>query len=160
MDDFGLTFTPTASNAERSQSNGAASNNVQEAIRTLSLRIPKFGGAQNFSPLTGTGSGMTGTPQMGLEQLLARLFGRQGQQQGQPGGGSFGGFGGNSQPAPSVTPGLLDPQRTGGGPPENPFDLQPAPAPPLTTPPAAPVRSSAMRDKYDGMTTRPVLDRF
>lgn len=124
MDDFGLTFTPTAGNTQRGQANGAASDNVQEAIRTLSLRIPKVGGAQGFSPLVGTGSGMTGTPQMSLEQLLARLFGQQGQ--GQP---SVGGFGGSNQPAPSFVPGVV---KDGSTP--IPGQVSPLPPDPAPTP--------------------------
>jgi len=135
--DFGLQFSP-ASSMNRSQ-NGAGSGDpnqgVQEAIRTLSLRVPRVSGAQGFSPLINAlGSQGVATPGgMSLDQLLMQIFGGQ-RPQGM--GASAPSMGTSFQP--SFTPGLLDPQRTGGGPADNPFDLQQTSAPLPPAPPAPP----------------------
>ena len=108
MDDFGLTFSPSAAmNKDRASANADGNGPVQEAIRTLALRLPKVYGAQGMSPLMGgQGSQGIGAPGMGLEQLLARLFGQQGQQRGQQAPAGFMGGLGGSAPAPNVIPGL------------------------------------------------------
>ena len=154
-DDYGLQFSPTVSMSRQSGAGaGDPNQGVQEAIRTLSLRVPRISGAQGFSPLVNApgGQGVATPGGMSLDQLLLQIFGGKrpqgpgmGQSQGPSMGQSF---------APSFTPGLLDPNRQGGGPPENPFDLQtsssePAPQPFPTMPAEAPTtRSSRMYEKY------------
>ena len=125
-EDFGLTFSPTTSlNKDRNAANADANGPVQEAIRTLSLRIPKVTGGKGLAPqplLNSMGSQGLGTPGgMNLEMLLKMLFGQgggmnpQGMGQTQPmPGGSMGapapmpnfspGVGG-SAPTPQFTPG-------------------------------------------------------
>ena len=156
-DDFGLQFNPTAS-MNRQGGAGASDPNqgVQEAIRTLSLRVPRISGAQGFSPLMNApgGQGVATPGGMTLDQLLLQIFGgKRPQGMGQPGQSSPGM---GQSFAPSFTPGLLDPQRPGDGPPENPFGLQeqtaaPAPAPFPTTPPEAPGPMWAQRKSLPTM---------
>ena len=152
MDDFGLTFSPSgAMNKDRASANADGNGPVQEAIRTLALRLPKVYGAQGMSPLMGgQGSQGIGAPGMGLEQLLAKLFGQQGQQQGQQSQGFMGGMGG-SAPAPNVIPGLDDAQRTGNLPLANAPAPAPFPATPVETPPTSNLRAR-MQDKYASPT--------
>ena len=108
MADFpGLTFSPLGG-PDRNNPNAQNSNApapyapIQDAIRTLSFHIPKFGGASSPIPtalLNGAGSG--GLDVMGL---LRTLFGLQ------PGA-----MGGGSAPIPNVHPGTGGPPT--GGPP-------------------------------------------
>lgn len=111
--DFGLSFSP-ATTLDRTKTQADPNAPVQEAIRTLSLRIPKVTGGKGIAPgpllnsLGGQGMGMPGG--MGLEQLIAMLFGQKRQPQGPqspggaplaPGTASFG-AGQTSQPFPSA----------------------------------------------------------
>jgi hypothetical protein len=131
-EDFGLSFSP-ATTTDKTKAMADPNAPVQEAIRTLSLRIPKVTGGKGLAPaplLNSMGSQGMGMPGgMGLEQLLAMLFGqRQPAQQGgpmSPGGAplspatsSFGAgqtsqppTGGQamprpSQPLPNIRPGM------------------------------------------------------
>jgi hypothetical protein len=81
MPDFGLQFSP-ASSMSRQQNgagNGDPNQGVQEAIRTLSLRVPRVSGAQGFSPLINApgSEGLARPGGMTLEQLLLQIFGNQ-----------------------------------------------------------------------------------
>lgn len=94
MPDLGLTFAPTPQNA--AQAPGSASTPVQEAIRTLALRIPKVLGTNRgitspslmqsqgsaAIPFSGNSGIQTGAPG-GLEYILQQIFG---QRLGQPPG--------------------------------------------------------------------------
>jgi hypothetical protein len=73
MDSYGVSFSPTTS-LDKSQTPTDPNATVQEAIRTLALRIPKVTGAKGFAPdaLMG-GTGAQGT--LGLDRLLSMLFG-------------------------------------------------------------------------------------
>lgn len=82
MNDFGVTFNP-ASSMDQSQRGGSPDPNasVQQAIRTLSLRLPSVVGAKSIAPmslLAGGGSqnmpGGQGQP-FGLQQILQILMG-------------------------------------------------------------------------------------
>lgn len=79
-DDFGLTFVPSNAPDKTRGSAPDPNANVQEAIRTLSLHIPKVVGAKaptSAALLNGQGSQGIGAPGgMGLEQILALLFGQ------------------------------------------------------------------------------------
>lgn len=109
LPDMGLTFSP-ATSMDRQQHGGPTdpNANVQEAIRTLSLRLPSIVGAKSIAPaalLSGAGSQGLMTPgaqqgaPMGLAQILQRLFGAG------SGGGSMPTPGG-SMPTPNVIPGV------------------------------------------------------
>jgi hypothetical protein len=86
-EDFGLSFSP-ATTTDKTKAMADPNAPVQEAIRTLSLRIPKVTGGKGLAPaplLNSMGSQGMGMPGgMGLEQLLAMLFGQR--QPAQPGG--------------------------------------------------------------------------
>ena len=140
MGDFGLQFSP-ASTMNRPQQQGASGGDpnqgVQDAIRTLSLRVPRVSGAQGFSPLINApgGQGVTLPGGMSLDQLLMQLFGGQ-RQPGQP---SMGGSMGQSF-QPSFTPGITQGEPSPGA--QGPFTpggfdptpAQPAPSAPSFTP--------------------------
>ena len=130
MDTFGDTFAPTNQDRMKPGQGGASGetggsvNPIQEAIKTLSYRVPRQTGGQGLAPaalLSGPGSagvptspaGMPGGQngvQLGLEQLLRMLFGGGLMGGGAPAGGSF--AGGASAPTPIITPGIQNP---GGG---------------------------------------------
>lgn len=101
MDTYGVSFSPTAS-LDKSQKPTDPNTNVQEAIRTLALRIPKVTGAKGFAPdalMGGMGSQAAPQGMLGLDRLLAAIFGNQAQ--GAPQGAGM--LGGGSAPAPRVT---------------------------------------------------------
>jgi len=103
MDTYGLSFSPTAS-LDKSNKPTDPNANVQEAIRTLALRIPKVTGAKGFAPdALMSAQGASAAPQggLGLDRLLAMLFGNQ-TQQGRPQAAPMAGLGGNAAPAPRV----------------------------------------------------------
>lgn len=156
--DFGLSFSP-ATTLDRTKTNADPNAQVQEAIRTLSLRIPKVTGGKGIAPgpllnsMGGQGMGMPGG--MGLEQLIAMLFGPKRPQGPQsPGGaplapGTAGfGAGQTSQPFPSApsspSPAFLPRVRPGLEAPA----LDPAPPSYPDTAPAAP-SSDAWIDQYN-----------
>ena len=90
---FGLSFVPGADDQQRQQQQGTAPSGVpplQTAIRLLSLRLPRVGGANALAPgpllqsaggaglqgaLSGGAGGIGGGGPLTLEQLLLRLFG-------------------------------------------------------------------------------------
>ena len=90
-DDYGLSFSPLTQGQNRtgqaSPSGGGSQNPVQDAIRTLSYRVPRTVGAQSPIPqalLSAPGgqglpqSSLPGTqaqPSLGLEDILRKLFG-------------------------------------------------------------------------------------
>lgn len=182
MDDFGLTFSPTgAMNKDRAAANADSNGPVQEAIRTLSLRLPTVygvpgaAGAPSLSPLMGApgaqGIAALGaprdpqgeTPQMGLEQLLRKMFGQLVPSAGNAGPSAMpmpapAGLRGSGMPSPTVVAGLTN---TGG--PFLPGRPDPLPDDPAATPipSPAPARSNLatrMWNKYDedtGRTTVP-----
>jgi len=103
MDTYGLSFSPTAS-LDKSNKPTDPNANVQEAIRTLALRIPKVTGAKGFAPdALMSAQGASAAPQggLGLDRLLAMLFGNQ-TPQGRPQAAPMAGLGGNAAPAPRV----------------------------------------------------------
>jgi len=111
MDTYGISFSPTQS-MDKSQTPTDPNANVQEAIRTLALRLPKVTGAKGFAPdalMGGMGAQGQQNGALGLDRLLAAIFGA----------GAQGGMGGGSA-APRVT-GIDDPGR--------PIDLVQSPAP-------------------------------
>jgi hypothetical protein len=75
--DFGVTFAPTG--GKEQQQSGDANAPIQEAIRTLSLRIPSVVGTRAPAPsvlLNSMGGGGLANPMgINLERLLAMLFG-------------------------------------------------------------------------------------
>ena len=145
----GLSFSPLGADPTKRPAGERPNQPIQEAIRVLSLRVPQMrGGAPSLAPnalLQAPGSGGIASPMgggqtnLGLEQLLRRLFGM-------PATGAFappvaappsappmaapalavGGWGGSAAPAPSITPGVDYATQT----------QAPQMAPPL--PPAAP----------------------
>lgn len=149
MPNFGISFSPFSDDNSGKQNPRGPQVSPQEAIRVLSLRVPRTVGAGSPIPgqlLNGAGgaafggaqtpSGPTpGTPNMGLEELLAMLFGqRRSMSQGlslpidqSPGGNSAGGT------FPPMIPGA-------GDYPAPPPQPTPAPPPKFTPvqPPAAP----------------------
>lgn len=108
MDSYGISFSPTAS-LDKSQKPTDPNTSVQEAIRTLALRIPKVTGAKGFAPdaLMG-GSGAQGT--LGLDRLLQALFGAQMPTGQAPQAQPMGALTGGGTLTPRVT-GLTDPQQ-------------------------------------------------
>lgn len=115
MDTPGLSFSPLGADPSKRPTDTTQNAPIQEAIRVLSMRVPRMNGsAPSVAPnalLSGQGSGGlapggTGGTTMGLEQLLRKLFGM-------PATGSFapaqgapgapgGGMGGGMPPAPSL----------------------------------------------------------
>lgn len=129
----GLTFSPLGGpdsknpNDPNAQSAPQGYAPIQDAIRTLSFRIPKFGGATSPIPpgLLNAG-GMGG---LDLQGILRSLFGFQ-PGMALPGASAMGGVGGSpmggggSAPPPSVTPGNTQPT------PPRPYDPTVTPPPP------------------------------
>lgn len=115
MDTYGISFSPTQS-MDKSQQPTDPNANVQEAIRTLALRLPKVTGAKGFAPdalMGGMGAQGQQNGALGLDRLLAAIFGAGGQ-------GGMSNMGGGPVAAPRVT-GIDDPGR--------PIDLVQTPAP-------------------------------
>lgn len=115
MDTYGISFSPTQS-MDKSQQPTDPNANVQEAIRTLALRLPKVTGAKGFAPdalMGGMGAQGQQNGALGLDRLLAAIFGAGGQ-------GGMSNMGGGPVAAPRVT-GIDDPGR--------PIDLVQSPAP-------------------------------
>lgn len=116
--EFGMSFNPAHDGGKQPQQQGGPSQTpIQDAIKTLSLRIPQFRGPGLApQPLLNAqgGGGVMGQGSMpgGLQQILAQLFGNQGQQgQGQPspmGQGSM-------PPPPNIIPGKGPSVPSGGG---------------------------------------------
>ena len=90
-DNFGVSFDPSmTTDPSKNKGNNNGLTGIQQAIQTLSYRLPKVSGAQGISPLmgqpgsqalsalAGAGQGVEAPP-MGLEELLKRLFGSLGQ---------------------------------------------------------------------------------
>jgi len=156
MANLGISFSPFSEDKGGNANPRGPQVSPQEAIRTLSLRVPRtvgagspipqmllnapggasFGGAQ--APSAPGAAPRPGTPNMGLEELLAMLFGRKpSMQQGlslpidqSPGGGNSGGtFPPMQVPAPAPQPG---PWQEPSYQPEPPYQPQPPyqPAPP------------------------------
>ncbi len=145
---LGISFAPGADDQQRQQQGGTAPSGVpplQTAIRLLSLRLPRVGGANALAPgpllqsaggaglqgaLSGGAGGIGGGGPLTLEQLLLRLFGpgsalgRPGGPVSAPGGGFTGNAGGGQgfmgapiyAPPPRIIPGGGTPQ------PEPPID--------------------------------------
>lgn len=136
-DPFGISFAPTGDGAQ--PNGGARPSPIQQAIQTLSFKIPRVAGASAFTaqPLLTAqgGDALGGNPNSAaiLEQIRRMLFGGQGGQQ--PGGG-----GTPSSPAPSnfsALFGMPGPSPAGGAP----FAPSSVPLPrfdPTTTPPRSP----------------------
>lgn len=93
-DPFGISFAPTSDGAQ--PNGGARPSPIQQAIQTLSFKIPRVAGASAFTaqPLLTAqgGDALGGNPNSAalLEQIRRMLFGQQGGQQ-QGGGADQGG---------------------------------------------------------------------
>lgn len=138
MDNFGLSFSPLGQGGPTNPNNpgtpSGSGNPVQDAIKVLSLRIPKVVGAGAPSPqvlLGGAGGGMGGAASVpggaGLggnaamfEQLLRQLFGGGGSVGTAPSGPQFDPMQGNSGPA-------MPPQPNQAGPFNGPLPTPPRP---------------------------------
>ena len=117
MASFGLSFLPGQGDDERDQVGGGAASGVpplQQAVRMLSLRLPRFGGPGAIAPpglLNAPGA--MGNPAMGPNAAFA---GRSGQ--GNPLFEALmrlaGMFGGGGMGGPRVVPGVA-PLPSGGG---------------------------------------------
>lgn len=92
--EMGLTFSPAASMDRTAGKPTDPNANVQEAIRTLSLRLPSIVGAKSIAPaalLSGQGSAGLMTPgqqsgaPLALQQILQQLFGAGGARTGMQG---------------------------------------------------------------------------
>lgn len=126
--DFGLSFNPVGEDPQQQgQAPQGSQTPIQDAIKTLSLRIPNFRTQGSLAPLPllqsqgSLGMQPGGSP---LEQMLMRLFGAQGPM--------------SPQQMPSGTSGGIPPPviRPGGGSP-----IQPPPGstpPPIGQTPPAP----------------------
>ena len=112
--DFGMSFNPSGAGSGQDPQQGASQTPIQDAIKTLSLRIPRFRGPgmapQALLNAQG-GGGMMGAGSMpgGLQQILAQLFGNQGQL------GAQAPIGGGSAPVPNMLPGSGPALPSGGG---------------------------------------------
>lgn len=141
---FGLSFAPGENKPA-----GNDTGRLQQAIQTLSLRLPRVPGASSFTAtplLNSQGGGALGSPNdaMVLEQLKRLLFG--GMQGGAPGGMGGGSappsglaslFGGAGLPSGGFTPRVQP--GSGGDLPRDPDPAQsPAPPMPPQTPSADP----------------------
>lgn len=139
----GLSFSPLGSPQSKHGTDETPAPPIQEAIRVLSLRIPKIaGGAPSLAPyslLTGAGSGgvgMGGGTNLGLEDLLRKLFGITGPGAGgmapsAPGAPSGGGSGSAAPPAFGGGGGSAPPPHFVPIGPTNPPPLDPDPNPPI-----------------------------
>ena len=134
LSDYGTSFSPLQRGpGDGREKPGGGGQPTQEAIRTISTRIPRMaqGGAGIApQPLLNAPGGMGMASPMGtaaqpnlggLEELIRRLFGLVGGGQGQPGmGGSPMGA-----PAPHVTPGIQGPATMPTPAPPEPTDIGP-----------------------------------
>ena len=134
--DFGISFSPGSGDPNQKPAQGASDTPIQDAIKTLSLRVPSFRANGGMAPmpligapgsggmLPGLGGGIGGQSPLpgGLQQLLQQLFGSMQQQ---------------SAPTPSFTPGV----GSGGG--------QTMQAPPVPQPPQMPTMPSAPQSPMD-----------
>lgn len=104
-DPFGISFSPSDQNGPNGQVNGQRPNPVQQAIQTLSLRIPRVAGASAFTaqPLLNSpgGGALGGDPNSAsiLEQLRRMLFGTPA---GAPSAGGAGGLDAGANPLGSL----------------------------------------------------------
>lgn len=140
-DPFGLSFMP---GAEGKDPNNPQPTPVQQAIQTLSLRIPRVVGAGSIAPgqllngAGGFGNGSNPNAAAILEEIRRRLFG--GNQSGAPSQPPHGQFGPAvpHPPPPGAPPsgGLDTPRIIPGDPPNSPREAGPADAP--YTPPNVP----------------------
>ena len=120
MAGFGINFVPGQEDQQRQPGGepGPQVSPLQQAIRTLSLRLPRVGGAQALAPgallNAPGGAGLAGMGGMTLEQLLMQLFGGGPAAAGGNAGaaGPQGGIGGPPTPRiiPGTTPGIPPPQ--------------------------------------------------
>lgn len=100
-DPFGLSFSPGQDGQNGQPVNGQKPSPIQQAIQTLSLRVPRVAGASAFTaqpllPGQGAGGGLMGDPNSAalLEALKRMLFGGQpSPDQGQQGFQGFQSFG-------------------------------------------------------------------
>lgn len=145
----GVSFSPLG-DPSKDAGGPTANQPVQEAIRTLSLRIPQIRGAapsvapnalMNAPGAAGFAPAQGGANLGGLEQILRKLFGMPATGAFAPpmggppsmapsgGGASFGpSMSGGAAPMPSITPGYGE--NTPTPQPVDPSLLAPAPAPP------------------------------
>lgn len=129
-EDVGLSFSPLT-NQGGAMGQRPAQTPVQDAIRTLSYRVPKdVGSASPIPPellaaLGGAGiggvPGTEGDPSMGFEEIIRKIFGMT------PG----------AMTPPRIFPGLRDPGA--GGAPIAPAPTEPAPIEPTLRGPGAPM---------------------
>lgn len=138
IDPIGINFSPAG---DSQQQNTQKPTPVQQAIQTLSLRIPRTVGAASGAPqalLQGPGgAGLGGNPNNAymLEQLIRKLFGG-GDGLPMPGGAGASTPGGSGSGLPNPNVGFPHPQKTGPGP--TPEPLPPDTPPTQYTPPPAP----------------------
>ena len=154
MADFGVSFMPGANGAGGQgdpQGQQPAGSPLQQAIKFLSLRLPRFTGPGALAPealLNAPGAGgLPGGPES-LTALLQQLAGMQqppGMSPMAPSGGSSGGGGplnypgGSPQQMPRIQQAPTPRVTPGGGPAPNVMLPQPAPAPaPTWTAPRMP----------------------
>lgn len=128
MNNFGISFSPfgndNPNNNNQRGDSGGATPSPQEAIRVLSLRVPRTVGVASPIPSMllnaqggggfGGGGGPQGMPPGGMEELLRRLFGQAAQgpmgmpsmaaPMGAPAGAPP--AGGGSAPPPRAAPGI------------------------------------------------------
>lgn len=135
-DPFGVSFSPAGGGPGQQAQNGARPNPIQQAIQTLSLRIPQAAGAGAFTSQallnspggSGFGGGAPVDAANTLEMIKKILFGNQGAP----------GQGGPQMPMPM-------PGRVGPMPPSmpgpTPGGFQPPDPPPYQPPPQAPMMS-------------------
>ena len=108
LSDYGQSFSPLRQGPDAGRAKPGGGSQTQEAIRTISTRIPRITqGGQSLAPaplLNAPGGmgmaapmGTAGAPSLGLEELIRRLFGLLG------GGAPMGG------PAPMGAPGGMAP---------------------------------------------------
>lgn len=164
-DPIGVSFSP-AGGGPGQQQNGQRPTPVQQAIQTLSLRIPQHAGAGAFTPqplLDSPGGSGFGNPDAAnvLEMIKRLLFGnrpgqngtgpsmpRDGGEGGQPGGTMPGPAPGGFDPGMSLTP-RFNPIDTGWGAPAAPPEPPPAPS----APPSGQIQNT--RDTNPGIQARP-----
>lgn len=146
MDTFGLSFMPGEQGAN--DPNGQQATPVQQAIQTLSLRIPRTVGAASPVPyelLTAPGgSALGGNPNSAaiLEQIKRMLFG---------GGANFGTPGSLTSPGSPIPRAPLPPVGVPGGP----IPGGGVPMPPPPPPGGGPRPNINLGDPTEGEATPP-----
>jgi len=157
-DPFGVSFSPVGQGQGGNQAQNAAQQTpVQQAIQTLSLRIPRTVGAGSIAPgqllNAAGGSGLGGNPDAAsmLEMIKRMLFGQPGQM--------------GTGPQMPRSPGQPTPGQTNFTPHFTPIEGTGAPAQPPTppTPAAAPLPGTeGPQGAAGGTTQRPggVFDTF